>query len=222
MGFLTINLDMTGREALLIGAGRVGRRKLADLLKVGAKVRVVEPHPDDEIRDLARQGVIRLEKELSESFLDLKPVIFVAADDPGVGSRLSALAKARGLLINVADKPSECDFYMPAVADLSPLRLAVTTDGASPALAALIAAELRALYRGHGLLAAMLAKVRPAVLSSDLGEGERRRILTSLAEEPRLPVMLAKGEDGRARELVIDLLGSVRPPVDFLPPGGDD
>jgi precorrin-2 dehydrogenase/sirohydrochlorin ferrochelatase len=200
LGFLTINLDMTGREVVLVGAGRVGRRKLADLVKAGARVRVVEPEPDDEVLALAKDGQIRLEPAFSESFLDLRPLIFVAIDDPEEGSRLAALARGRGLLINVADKPLDCDFHMPAVADFSPLRLAVTTDGASPALSALIAKELRERYRGHGLLAALLGELRPEIMASELPPPARREILTLLAGDSALLAMLAEGKASQARD----------------------
>ena len=221
MGFLSINLDMTGREALVVGAGRVGRRKLADLLKAGARVRVVEPNPDESVLALASEGRIRLEPEFSESFLDLRPLIFVAADDPAEGSRLAALARSRGLWINVADQPIDCDFHMPAVADFEPLRLSVTTDGASPALSAAIARELRERYRAHGLLARMLAELRPLVLARPLAPEKRREILTSLAEDCLLLSLLAEGREREARARAEALLGPLRPPEGFSALGVD-
>jgi siroheme synthase (precorrin-2 oxidase/ferrochelatase) len=101
----------------------------------------------------------------------------------------------------VADRPADCDFHLPAVADLPPLRLAVTTGGASPALSAIIAAELRERYRGRGRLAALLARLRPEIMAAVPDPSRRRAILTELAGDPGLTAGLAEDriEEARAR-----------------------
>jgi precorrin-2 dehydrogenase/sirohydrochlorin ferrochelatase len=209
---------MAGREVLLIGAGRVGRRKLAVLLKAGAAVRVVEPKPDEGLLGMAAVGLVRLEASFDESFLSLRPIIIAAVDDPEEGRRLAALARGLGLLINVADQPADCDFHVSAVADLAPLRLAVTTEGASPALSAVIAAELRVRYRGHGLLASLLARLRPAILASGLPPERRRAMLLALASNPDLPALLAEGRAEEAKRALLDIIRPVEPPEDFWRP----
>jgi precorrin-2 dehydrogenase/sirohydrochlorin ferrochelatase len=104
---------------------------------------------------------------------------------------------------------------MPAVADLAPLRLAVTTEGASPALSALIAAELRDRYRGHGLLASLLARIRPVVMAAGLPPERRRGILLGVAADPALPGLLAEGRTEEAKSRLRDIIDPVEPPADF-------
>jgi siroheme synthase-like protein len=216
VGFLAINLDMGGRRALLAGAGRVGRRMLSDLLTAGAAVLVVEPRPSEEVRALAAEGRIRLEARFEEAFLDDRPIVFAALDDPGEGRRLAALARSKGLWVNVADQPADCDFHVPAVADLSPLRLAVTTDGGSPALAAAVAADARVRYRGHGRLAAILGRLRPLVMASGLSPECRREILLRAASDAGLADLLADGRTPEAMARLRELIRPVEPPEDFF------
>jgi precorrin-2 dehydrogenase/sirohydrochlorin ferrochelatase len=222
LGYLTVNVDFNGRPALLIGAGEVGRRKLSDLVKAGARITVVEPRPDLRVRELAGQGRIRLEPLFSESLLDDSPWVFIALPDPDQARELSALARGRGLMVNVADRPGDCGFIMPAVADLSPLRLAVSTDGASPALSARIATELRVNYRGHGLLAAALARLRPAVFRAVPDPAIRRALLFALGADQALPRLFGEGRRAEAWDSIWRIFGLLDlAPLDIVPLGPD-
>ncbi|MDR1546514.1 MAG: bifunctional precorrin-2 dehydrogenase/sirohydrochlorin ferrochelatase [Deltaproteobacteria bacterium] len=216
MGSLFVNVDFAGRPALLIGAGSVGRRKLGDLLAAGADVLVVEPDPVPETRQLAAEGRLRLASAFDETMLDSGPWIFVAVGDGPLAAKLAQLAKARNLPINVADRPELCSFMMPALAADPPFAVAVSTDGTSPALAAAVAAELRARYRGYGAVASLLGRLRPLVLASDLPIERRRVIFKRLAGAPELACLLSEGREAELRALIEGLLAPVSLPSNFL------
>jgi siroheme synthase-like protein len=215
VGWLSVNIDFSGRAVLLVGAGQVGLRKLSVLLDVGARVRVVEPSEDPYLDDLAVKGAITLEKEFEESFLDIRPWVFVALDDPAEAGRISALARSRGLMVNSADRPSDCDYIMPALVRDPPFRLTVSTDGASPALSAAVARDLRRRYRGYGALAELLGRLRPLVLSSGLDRDRRGAIFKALAEDGALAERLAAGDLAGLRELIAERLAPVELPAGF-------
>jgi siroheme synthase-like protein len=196
VGFLSVEIDFSDREALLIGAGPVGRRKLSYLLQAGAKVLVVEPEEKPYLADLVREGRIRLEKEFSLSFFEARPWVFIAVDDPIESRRLTCQAKARGLMVNAADSLGRSDFTLPALVDIPPLRLTVGTAGTSPALAAAVASELRERFKGHGALAEMLGRLRPLVLGSALPPQGRRRIFSALAQDERLIELYGSLQNG--------------------------
>jgi siroheme synthase-like protein len=217
LGWLSVNIDFSGRQVLLIGAGQVGKRKLKDLLATGAKVKVVEPTDDPYLTDLANKRVITLEKVFDESFLDQAPWVFVAVDGDAEseGVRISALARRRGLMVNVADRPSACSFIMPALVSDPPFRLTVSTSGASPALSAAVARELRVRYKGYGALARLLGRLRPLVLSSGLDQVKRKTIFKAMAEDRALAELLDRGDlDGVKRTLEKHLAPIVLP-VEF-------
>jgi siroheme synthase-like protein len=213
-------LDFTGRWALLIGAGAVGRRKLAALLEAGAKVRVVEPDPAPWLLELAAEGLLLLEKKFSERFLDDGPWVFLAAAGGDEGqerqaARVLELAKERGLWLNAASHPKESGFFLPAVASDEPFRLTVSTGGSSPALAARVAKDLKAAYQGYGALCQLLARVRPVVLGSGLPEADRKRIFQDLADDPRLAGLIKTGEADLLRERLNGLLAPLSLPEGF-------
>ncbi|MDR1309477.1 MAG: hypothetical protein LBL95_06220, partial [Deltaproteobacteria bacterium] len=99
-----------------------------------------------------------------------------------------------------------------------PFRLTVNTEGASPALSAAVANELRAQYRGYGALAGLLGRLRPLVLGADLARERRRDIFRALAEDKSLPALMAEGRYGEVRGLVEGHLAPVRLPGDFSIP----
>ncbi|MDR3204035.1 MAG: bifunctional precorrin-2 dehydrogenase/sirohydrochlorin ferrochelatase [Deltaproteobacteria bacterium] len=215
MGYLSVNINFFGRETLLIGAGKVGRRKLNDLLQVGAKLTVVEPTPSASIRRLALSGRISLVSSFYIELLDKKPWIFVALADPSLVGELVELAKDQGLMINVADRPRDCDFIMPALVREGPFKLAVSTDGASPALSAKVSSDLRKKYSGYGILTQILGLLRPLVLSSGLGEERRKAIFKSLAQEESLPELIKQGDFEKVKSITANLIKPLIIPPDF-------
>jgi precorrin-2 dehydrogenase/sirohydrochlorin ferrochelatase len=165
-----------------------------DLLAAGARVRVIEPKPDAYLVELESSGQICLEKDFQESFLAASPWVFLALDDRLEAARLSALAKARGLLVNRVDKPDDGDFFMPALVDLGPFRLTVSSQGLAPALTARVARELRSRYQGYGALVSLLGRIRPLILNSGLDLEKRKLIFKDLAEDESLIEFLSRGD----------------------------
>ncbi|MDR1577661.1 MAG: hypothetical protein LBT86_05480 [Deltaproteobacteria bacterium] len=216
MRLLSVSLDFEGRWALLIGAGVVGRRKLGALLEAGARVRVVEPRPASWLLDLAAEGLLLLEKVFLDSFLDDEPWVFVASEvDPEVAN-IVAMARQRKLWVNVASLPPHSNFFLPAVAKDEPFRLTVSTGGASPALAARVAKELKKTYAGYGNFCRLLARVRPLVLASELDEAQRRRIFANLAQDLSLVRLVNQGVEWAILERLEELLAPARLPADFV------
>jgi siroheme synthase-like protein len=212
---LSVNLNFTDRWALVLGAGAVGRRKLAALLEAGAKVRVVEPNPGPWLLELAAEGLILLEKTFEPRFLEGNPWVFLAAKVDESLRPVLDLIKAKDLWVNVASSPEESNFFPPALVSDEPFRLTVSTGGTSPALAALVAESLRRSYEGYGALCRLLGQARRVVLSSSLEEKDRRLLLTSLARDASLRELLKKGDYPALKERLNDLLAPLSWPEDY-------
>jgi siroheme synthase-like protein len=152
-------LDLEGRRCLVVGGGAVGLEKASGLLDCGALVTVVAPDIDEELRGLPAELV---EREYEQADLDGRFLVVAATSDNAVNRRVFADAETRGLLCNVADVPELCSFILPAVHRRGPLAIAVSTGGASPALAQRIREELAARYGDeHVELARLLRALRP-------------------------------------------------------------
>ncbi len=202
-----INLDLRGRLVVMVGAGRVGRRKLKKALQAGARVRLVEPNPDPEILILASAGAVELTAEFHPGLLAGASLVFAATDDRDLNRRVAGAAREAGRWVNVADSPEESDFNLPAVVERGDLQITVATGGLSPALAARTAARLREMFGPeYGRLARLLGCLRPRILASGLPGPEREEVFRLLADSEELLGHLARKDAEKARRLVRELL----------------
>jgi len=142
MAFYPLFLELAGREVLVVGAGKVGLRKIRGLLEAGARVTVVAPRAEAE---LVRLGVCWRCRGFRKTDLDGKALAFTATDDRRVNRRIGIEARRRGIPVNVADAPGECDFIVPARVRSGNLQVAISTGGRNPRLAAELRKKLEGL-----------------------------------------------------------------------------
>ncbi|WP_312136241.1 bifunctional precorrin-2 dehydrogenase/sirohydrochlorin ferrochelatase [Sphingobacterium sp.] len=126
-------------NTLLIGGGPVGLEKLQALLSnsPNAKVKIVARDVIDEIVVLLNSNeFLSLEKRDFEE-QDLKGIdlLIMATNNPVFNEEVKQLAKTRNLLVNVADKPDLCDFYLGSVVQKGNLKIGISTNGKSPTIA---------------------------------------------------------------------------------------
>jgi precorrin-2 dehydrogenase / sirohydrochlorin ferrochelatase len=152
-------LDLEGRRCLVVGGGAVALEKVRGLLECGARVTVVAPQIVDE---LAALDVELRRRRYRSSDLDGRFVVVAATSNASLNRRVSREAEARSLLCNVADVPELCSFILPAILRRDPIAVAVSTGGASPALAQRLRDDIDALIRPeHTELARTLRELRP-------------------------------------------------------------
>jgi len=152
-------LDLEGRRVLVVGGGPVAREKVEGLLDCGALVTVVAPEIDPE---LDRPDVELLRREYRSADLEGRLLVVAATSTPSVNRQVFHDAEARGLLCNVVDVPDLCSFILPAVHRQGPIAVAVSTGGASPALAQRLRDDVAAVVGPrHAELADELRALRP-------------------------------------------------------------
>ena len=154
-------LDLEGQSCLVVGGGEVALEKARGLLDCDAGVTVVAPRVVDELRELPLEV---LERRYCTSDLDGRFLVVAATSEAGVNRRVHRDAQARSLLCNVVDVPELCSFILPAVLRRDPIAIAVSTGGASPALAQRIRDDIDDLVTDeHAELARKLRELRPWV-----------------------------------------------------------
>ena len=174
-------LDLDGRSCLVVGGGRVGIEKAGGLLDCGAQVTVVAPQADPALLDLPVEWVRR---PYRSSDLDGRFLVVAATSNSSVNRRVFADAEAHALLCNVVDVPELCSFILPAVHRHGPIALAVSTGGASPALAQHLRERLAEQIRPeHADLAERLRELRPWVKAHFPTYEQRRDYFRRLVEE---------------------------------------
>lgn len=133
-----IFLRMHRLQTLIIGGGNVALEKLTFLLKSSpnANVEMVAPFFRDDVKELAKQFNIRLIIMSYEvSFLCDKDMVIAATDNYEVNQQIYHDAKERNILVNVADTPEFCDFYLGGIVTKGHVKIAISTNGKSPTTA---------------------------------------------------------------------------------------
>jgi siroheme synthase-like protein len=154
-------LNIAGRRCVVVGGGVVALEKACGLLACDAQVTVVASELTAGFVELDVEWVSRpyRKRDLEGAFL-----VIVATPDPDINSRVFRDAEQLGKLCNVADVPELCNFILPAVHREGPIAVAVSTGGASPALAKRLRSQIAELVRPeHAELAEELRALRPEV-----------------------------------------------------------
>ncbi|HEY0677412.1 MAG TPA: TSUP family transporter [Chitinophagaceae bacterium] len=132
-------LKLENMQVLIVGGGKVGLEKLNAVLQnsPATSVRLVAVTISEEIRALAmlHSNILLEERSFVESDLENAQVVIVAVNDPVASAGISGLARQKGKLVNVADKPDLCDFYLSSIVQKGNLKIAISTNGKSPTLA---------------------------------------------------------------------------------------
>ena len=174
-------LDVEGRRCLVVGGGSVGLEKAAGLVACGAVVTVVS---SDLHEGFAELDVEWLERRYERGDLEGKFLVIAATENRAVNEAVHADAEARQMLCNVADVPDLCNFILPAVHREGPIAVAVSTGGASPALAKRLRSQIAELVGPeHAELAEELRALRPEVKERFATYEERRDYFEDLVTE---------------------------------------
>lgn len=187
-------MKLSGRQCLIVGAGKVGEPKIAGLLETGARIRVVSLEAGVAVREWARDGRIELElrhfkaEDLHGAFLAI-----VATSSRTLNERVYHEAQRRGVLCNVVDVPDLCDFFYPSIVRRGDLQIAVSTAGNSPSLAQKIRQQLEKQFGpAYAAWVAELGETRKLILSSDLNKERKLDLLHSLASREAVEAALAE------------------------------
>lgn len=180
-------LSLQGMPCLVAGLGEVGRRKLEMLLACGADT-VLALDPDmSELPALscAAQGCVRLERRAcTPEDVAASRLVYAATGSGAENARIAALCREHGVLCNCADAPEKGDFVVPALAVSGDLRVALSTGGASPALARQLRRELEGWLEPHAALARLLGLLRPIILARGQGARRNRELFRALVASP--------------------------------------
>jgi precorrin-2 dehydrogenase/sirohydrochlorin ferrochelatase len=187
-------MKLTGKQCLVVGAGRVGEPKIGGLIDTGARIQVVAIEASEQVYEWARTGKIELEiRSFLPGDLDAKFLAIVATVSEQLNKLIYREAERRGVLCNVVDVPELCDFFYPAVVRRGDLQIAISTAGQSPSLAQRLRQQLeRQFGPGYTEWIAQLGETRRLILASPLDKESKWELLHSLASREAFEAALAK------------------------------
>ncbi len=132
-------IKLNSLRTLLVGGGNVGLEKLTAIIdnSTHAKVTIVSETFKAPFYELASvySNLTLNEKSFSETDLVDVDIVFTATNNNALNEEIKTLANAKGLLVNVADKPVLCDFYLGAIVQKGDLKIGISTNGKSPTIA---------------------------------------------------------------------------------------
>lgn len=185
-----IFLRLESLETLIVGGGHVGLEKLSAILKnsPSARITLVARDIQPAIRDLATEHPnVRLE-ERNFKLWDLwdKDLVLLATDNRLLHESIRRFARNRHLLVNVADTPDLCDFYLGSVVTRGNLKIGISTNGKSPTISKRMREYLEeALPDNTNELLNNMSKIRERI-KGDFSEKVRalNEITASMVETP--------------------------------------
>ena len=199
-------LKLTGRRCLVVGGGEIGLEKVEGLLACDGRVTLVAPHAVPELEALAREGSIEWEQREYAGPEDLEGVFIAiaATDDTDVNIRVYEDAERRAMLVNIVDVPPLCNFILPAIVRTGPLAIAISTAGASPALAKRIKREIAESFgEPYARLAELLNEVRGWAKGTLPTYQDRKVFFESIVNGDPDPVeLLRAGDEQAVRDLI--------------------
>src|SRR3954447_10840821 len=198
-------LRLRGRRCVVIGGGEVGLEKVEGLLACDAAVTLISPEAQPELVQLALEGSIRWEQRGYQSAdLDGALIAIAATDDTDLNIRVFEVAEARSMLVNVVDVPPLCNFILPAIVRNGPLAIAISTAGASPALAKRMKREIAAAFgEPYAELAAILNDARGWAKATLPTYQDRKEFFEGIVNGDPDPIELIRaGREDDVRELI--------------------
>jgi siroheme synthase-like protein len=198
-------LRLSGRRCVVVGGGDVGLEKVEGLLACDGDVTLVAPDAIEPLQELASEGSIGWERrEYLTEDLERTFIVIAATNDTSVNIRVFEDAEQRAMLVNVVDVPPLCNFILPAIVRTGPLAIAISTAGASPALAKRIRDEIADEYGDpYARLAVLLNDIRGWAKATLPTYQERKVFFESIVNgEPDPVELLRTGEDAAVRDLI--------------------
>ena len=132
-------LKLESLSVLIVGGGNIGLEKLSALLSNAplTNIKLVSISICEEIRKLAIDypNIELKERVFLPADADERDIVIIAIDDKNESIQIKEIVKAKGKLVNVADKPELCDFYMGSIVQKGNLKIGISTNGKSPTIA---------------------------------------------------------------------------------------
>ncbi len=196
-------LKLTGRRCLVIGGGEIGLEKVEGLLACDGRVSVIAPEAEPALAAYAQEGSITWEQRAYAGPQDLQGafIAIAATDDTDVNIAVYEDAEERAMLVNVVDVPPLCNFILPAIVRTGPLAIAISTSGASPALAKRMKREIEGQFgEPYARLAVLLNEARGWAKGTLPTYQDRKEFFEGIVNGQPDPIEILRGEPAESGE----------------------
>jgi precorrin-2 dehydrogenase/sirohydrochlorin ferrochelatase len=207
-------LKLADRRCVVVGGGDIGLEKVEGLLASEGKVVLIAPEAIEPLQRLADEGSIEwIRREYREGDLERTFIAIAATNDTDVNIKVYEDAEKRAMLVNVVDVPPLCNFILPAIFRSGPIAIAISTAGASPALAKRMRNQIADEYgEPYARLAELLNEVRGWAKGTLPTYNDRKEFFETIVNgEPDPIELLRQGDEQAARDLIAAVQASTVP-----------
>jgi precorrin-2 dehydrogenase/sirohydrochlorin ferrochelatase len=207
-----IDLQLTGKTVLIFGGGKIGEKKARKFSQANSTVVVVSKGFTDDLKRLSEQGKLKLVDAGGDSLSTLSLIsksdlVIAATDNPKLNEDISKEARKRGILVCAVDMPSISDFYLPAIAYVGEIRIAVSTGGKSPAMAKILRKRVeKIITKEDALQVALQHYARNLAKSCIPDEKARRSVLYQIIQNPNVRQLLKESNLKEAEVLAKQII----------------
>jgi len=179
-------MRVAGWRCVVIGAGHAAEPRIVALAEAGALLTVIAPEVQPAVAHLATAGrLVHVGRKYQTGDLDSARLAYAAVGDDAIHAQIATDAAATGVLLNVVDRPQWCDFITPSIVRRGRLTLAISTGGASPALARQIRLDLENRFGPEYAIALeILARVRRVLSERKMTFADKQQRLSRLVAAP--------------------------------------
>lgn len=200
-------INLKGKEAVVIGGGKVAERKVRLLINAGASVSLVSPDITTPIQKLSEKGLLSYKKRnYRKGDLQGAFIVIAATSSAILNTRIAQDAKC---LVNVVDLPSEGNYIVPSLVKRGHLTIAISTEGASPAVSKAIRKEIERHYSNEfALYLRFVETIRKRAMNKIIHPAEREKFLQSLASNEVINTLRKEGFR-KAQNKVLSYMNSI-------------
>ncbi len=201
-------VNLEDKKAVVVGGGKVAERKVRLLINAGASVKLVSPEITRNIKKLVEKGLLEHTRrnyrhgDLNDAF-----IVIAATSDTTLNTRIAGEARH---LVNVIDMPSEGNYIVPSIVKRGPLTIAISTEGASPAVSKAIRMEIEGLYgKEFALYLKLMERVRNKAIQEITNSKEREKFLKTLASKAVLNSLRNNGYTATYKRILSSLISLI-------------
>ena len=207
-------LNLKGKTVVVIGGGKVASRKVEDLVKTGALINIVSPVFSERINKLAKvnsNNIKLIKRNYKKEDLDSSSLVFSTSSDPETNRVIHEHCAEKNILLNAADDPENCSFYLPSCFKKDDLIVAVSTTGASPAFASKLRKDIESSIPDSISLKLKALKEARKLLKndpefSDYDSSMRGNLLkTNVNDDDLLHELIQKYQKNELKEFLISM-----------------
>lgn len=214
MRYYPVFLDIADKPVVVIGGGNIALQKMDGLLDAGAKVTVISPELNERMTELRDEGRFMHVKRVYEpGDIDGYELVFVATDDHEENRRVWQEGRQRRIWVNAVDDIPNCDFIMPGIVQQGGLVIAISTSGASPAMARKVREDIQEfLAPEDAALLDLAGEIRRELRAAGIAVQNCRHCKRSnndvwnAALDGEVKRLVKEGDRAAAKERVLNLL----------------